>query len=178
MKRILEYASLSLIVKQNTPEFLFGRKTRRIGEGLFNAPGGTIYPEKETIAQGTVREILGETNLRVSPESVLPRAVIISHSYENGTPRVMKIFVSLIDPEGWKGVPSDTEEMRGFQWFHPEMVPYRQMLPGDRLWLPKVLSGKYVRGEIRHPPPGKNRKPLLSIFEIAKEELDRLWVYP
>lgn len=39
----------------------------------------------------------------------------------------------------WKGTPAETEEMVP-QWFDIDQIPYDRMWPGDRVWLPRILS--------------------------------------
>jgi predicted membrane-bound spermidine synthase len=44
----------------------------------------------------------------------------------------------------WKGEPQETEEMRP-AWFAQDAIPYDEMWPDDRYWLPLFLEGKFLR---------------------------------
>ena len=44
----------------------------------------------------------------------------------------------------WKGNPSESEEMNP-KWFDIKKLPFNQMLPDDKYWLPLVLDGKKIK---------------------------------
>jgi hypothetical protein len=44
----------------------------------------------------------------------------------------------------FSGEPVETEEMRP-EWFPVDAIPYDQMWPDDRYWLPLFLAGKKFR---------------------------------
>lgn len=174
--KIFEPVTLSLVPNRNG-EFLFGEKVKRVGKGRLNAPGGKVEAG-ETIAQATVRELEQEAGLHISPRYVLPRAVLDCHTYEDGGVRAMRMFVSLIDTDQWGGRLASSKEMRNYSWITPEDIPYERLLPGDRLWLPKVLSRKCVRGEIRYASGEKKLRQPSFVIKIDTETLNRLWKLP
>lgn len=45
--------------------------------------------------------------------------------------------------EEWEGEPRESEEMMP-EWFNAESIPYSQMWPDDKFWLPQVMQGKKV----------------------------------
>jgi hypothetical protein len=45
----------------------------------------------------------------------------------------------------WEGEPKESEEMAP-KWFKKNKIPFSQMWPDDKFWLPKVLEGKKLRG--------------------------------
>ena len=44
----------------------------------------------------------------------------------------------------WKENPSESEEMNP-KWFDIKKLPFYQMLPDDKYWLPLVLDGKKIK---------------------------------
>ncbi len=51
----------------------------------------------------------------------------------------------------WVGEPQATEEMVP-SWFFEEIIPYDEMWPADRYWLPRVLDGRYVTARFEYAP--------------------------
>ena len=43
----------------------------------------------------------------------------------------------------WEGTPAESEEMQP-KWFSIDSIPYNQMLPDDKYWLPLILEGKKI----------------------------------
>lgn len=48
----------------------------------------------------------------------------------------------------WQGEPTEGEEMKP-EWFAQESLPFDQMWPDDKHWLPRVLAGEKLKGEFR-----------------------------
>ena len=47
----------------------------------------------------------------------------------------------------WEGEPEETEEMRP-QWYNLDKLPYEKMWSDDIHWLPRVLKGERLEGEL------------------------------
>ncbi len=43
----------------------------------------------------------------------------------------------------WEGTPKETEEMIP-KWFNIANIPYDEMFPDDRYWLPLILAGQKI----------------------------------
>ncbi len=52
-----------------------------------------------------------------------------------------RVHVFLVN--AWAGEPAESEEMRP-QWFEKTKLPFAEMWPDDKFWLPKVLQGEKV----------------------------------
>ena len=56
----------------------------------------------------------------------------------------MNIFVA----NSYYGRVRESDEMRP-QWFNLHSIPYDNMFPDDRLWLPKVLNGEAFKAKFK-----------------------------
>ena len=128
--------TLCLVTKDN--RVLLGMKKRGFGAGRWNGFGGKVQ-EGETIEEAAVREMKEESSVSVTN---LTEVGVLLFTFE-GDPQVLEVHIFKTDAFG--GEPEESEEMRP-QWFDFEKVPYDDMWPDDRFWLPQVLAGREVRG--------------------------------
>lgn len=132
--------TLLFLHKPVEQQLLLAMKKRGFGTGKWNGVGGKLEPG-ETIEQATIRETHEEIGVIVPAHALVKKAELtfqydaqpewdcLSHAY----------FV-----ESWDGEPTESDEMRP-QWFHYSDIPFHSMWEDDRHWLPRVLSGKFVR---------------------------------
>ncbi|MFA4907657.1 MAG: 8-oxo-dGTP diphosphatase [archaeon] len=136
--------TLCLPVRLNEKQILLGMKKRGFGSGKWNGFGGKLK-ENESLQQAAVRELLEETGLRTSKESLEKVG-----EFKFGFPKkkewdqVVHVFVL----RDWQGEPQESGEMRP-EWFAFSEIPYESMWKDDEIWLPKVLEGKKLRAEFR-----------------------------
>lgn len=121
-------------------EILLAMKKRGFGEGRWNAPGGKVKPGEKAL-EATVRET--EEELMIVPRN-LSEIAKVDFFFINKIEWNQQV-VGFITRE-WDGDPRETEEMLP-RWFKFKEVPYEQMWPDDKYWLPYVLEGKHIEGE-------------------------------
>ncbi len=157
---------------------LLGRKTEKVGVGLFNGPGGVIHRERREEPYGaTVRELYEETSLRANVWDVVPLAIIDCHNKkDDGTPWLCKIFVSEIYT--WCGKHQNSRELVDQQWFPTTTLPLSEMLPGDQSWMPLAFSGERFKADVYYGPGLKTLERDTVITPLSKPELIRLWRLP
>jgi 8-oxo-dGTP diphosphatase len=124
-------ATLCFVIQEG--EVLLIEKKRGVGEGLFNGPGGKLEG-KETPEKAAIRETLEET--RIKPEIInkIGELKIIF-----GQEPFM--FVHIFKAENFSGNPVETEEARP-EWFEISEIPYDEMWPDDKYWIPRMLEGE------------------------------------
>ena len=156
---------------------LMGRKTRVIGVGLFNGPGGGVE-KNETIDKATVREVREEVNILIDPRHLERRAIVYCHNFKKDgvTPFDCKLYVSVAP--AWTGIPYPSKELVNLVWFRPSQLPLAQMMAGDRDWVPQVLAGKTFAAEVWYAPGMQRLAKPTRIEPRTPEELDRSWVIP
>lgn len=134
MKKIL---TLCLIQKNDS--LLLGLKKRGFGAGRWNGFGGKVK-EDESIEEAARREVNEEAGIELLD---LERRGVLNFKFVND-PEVLEVHV--FGATEFSGEPIETEEMKP-QWFLISAVPYDQMWPDDRHWLPLLLEGKNFRGD-------------------------------
>lgn len=109
-----------------------------IGEGKWNGPGGKMK-ENENPQDCAVREIMEETGVKISTPKLLgllnffkgKELFFISH-----------IFVS----NEFDGEPKSGRE-GVVNWFNFGELPFKEMWPDDKVWMPLMLQGKKFKGD-------------------------------
>lgn len=126
--------TLLLILKDN--KLLLAQKKRGFGVGKYNGVGGKVEVG-ETIEQGMIRETREEIN--VTPTEYAKRAIITFSNIDRGERFNIEMHVYVAN--NYIGEITESEEMRP-EWFDVDNIPYKQMFPDDKLWLPVFLEGK------------------------------------
>jgi len=113
-------------------------KKRGFGAGRWNGFGGNAEGG-ETPSETMIREIYEEAGIKVS--KLIERGVLNFAFIGNGD----TIECHFFHITKWSGEPIESEEMRP-QWFEVGKIPYNNMWPDDRYWLPLLLGGKKFKG--------------------------------
>jgi 8-oxo-dGTP pyrophosphatase MutT (NUDIX family) len=155
------YQRTTIVFPQNTKGILLGMKKRGFGEGWWNGFGGKLL-NNESYEDSARRETLEEVGLHIS--NLLHLANL--HFYFDGALGVVSRAYSC----DFTGEPAETEEMRP-QLFQPNQLPFNDMWPADRLWIPKVLSdtANYPLGFIIHFNGDKTFKSMNEVEAIQLE---------
>jgi mutator protein MutT len=134
-----KHCTLLFLIRND--EILLAQKKRGFGAGHWNGVGGKIETN-ETIEQALVRECQEE--IGVTPKTYRK---VAEHDFlqQESDPWRMYVHVYLCD--AWDGEPQESEEMAP-QWFNMSDIPYDDMWSDDEFWLPLVLKGKLLRGNL------------------------------
>lgn len=125
--------------QKDTPTKQFKR-----GVGYWNGLGGHSEPSDEGLEATARREVEEEGKVRVP---AIYKAGVMHFHFPDGEYCQVHIFGA----EGCEGEPEETEEMEP-RWFHISEMPYDQMWPADRRWLPTFLAGKQFVGRVEFGP--------------------------
>lgn len=120
-------------------EILLAMKKRGFGAGKWNGAGGKVEPG-ETYEQAAIREC--EEEVGVTARNLQKAGEL--HFYD--LPDV-EHYCHIYTTAKWDSDPHETEEMRP-QWFAIADIPYDQMWPDDKDWLPLLLAGKRFKGRV------------------------------
>lgn len=132
---------LTFICKDD--QVALGIKARKIGEGLWNGFGGSVEPTDEDLQEAAVREVKEEVGVDIAnPEY---RGSIDFH--RKGKINRVHMFTAA---EFAGDFEVNAEEISEVKWFAKDNLPWDQMLLGDPYWLPQVLEGKQVSGEVHY----------------------------
>lgn len=130
-------------------------KKRGFGEGRWNGLGGKVQ-EDEDLLGAVAREAREELGIVPREPS---RHATIRFFFEDGT---LDWRVHVFRAEDFEGDPQESEEMTP-RWFPLGEIPYEEMWPADRHWLPLLVDGKRFEAEITF----KN-KDEVSRYEIRE----------
>lgn len=131
---------LTVCLVHEHPRLLLGLKKRGFGEGRWNGFGGKVQAG-ETIEEGAKRELMEEAGIEASD---LEKVGLIEFEFD-GNPEIMEVHFFRVN--GYSGEPAESEEMRP-QWFDVNEIPFDEMWPDDRYWIPLFLQNKKFKGKI------------------------------
>jgi len=129
---------LTLCIVHNDKEALLGMKKRGFGKDRWNGFGGKVK-EGESVEEAAKREMEEEAGIIALN---FKKRGILSFKFEN-QPEILEVHV--FSATDFSGQPVETEEMKP-QWFKIDRIPYDQMWPDDKYWLPLLLNGKNFQG--------------------------------
>lgn len=137
----LKQATLVFLIKKSElgiQEICLAMKKRGFGINKWNGVGGKVEPG-ETIEQATIRET--EEEISVTIKELEKVAELTFHFTHNPSwDQVVHVYIS----ESWEGDPIESEEMRP-QWYSVDTIPYDNMWPDDKFWLPEVIKGNKLQ---------------------------------
>lgn len=134
----------TLCLVHRHPKILLGMKKRGFGVNKWNGFGGKVAGS-EDIEATAKRELLEECGLQARQ---LEKLGFLSFEYPSAD-EIVETHIFKVSK--FTGVPAESEEMRP-RWFATDRIPYDQMWPDDRLWLPLFLAGKNFRGRFVFNP--------------------------
>ena len=129
MKQI---TTLVLVFQGN--KILLGMKKRDFGAGRWNGFGGKVN-DGEGIEQAAKRELLEESGIEA--EEIEQFATIIF----NYLHKDKIVETHLFKVTKWQGKPTESDEMLP-QWFDQDQLPFEQMWPDDKYWVPYFLKNR------------------------------------
>jgi 8-oxo-dGTP diphosphatase len=119
---------------------LLQRKSqRRFGAGEVER-GRREITARETPEVCVAREVFEETGLQAR---ALTYHGVLRFSF--GSPSRIDWSVHVFSSTSWIGAPRPSDE-GVLRWFALDEIPYAEMWPDDRHWLPLLLEGKRFRG--------------------------------
>lgn len=129
----------TLCILRKDHSILLGKKKTGFAKGKFNGIGGKLE-KNETVEQAMIRETKEEIN--VLPTNYEKVGIMEFDEFYKGEKVNIRFHLFLVYE--WEGEPCESDEMTP-QWFDIDNIPYEQMLPDDKYWLPEVLKGKKIR---------------------------------
>ena len=132
----------TLVVVTDYDKILLGMKKTGFGKGRWNGFGGKIETG-ETILQAAHRELQEEVGIQAT--AIEERGIItfkgITTFDDSQATDILEVHI--FSCTEFNGEPKETEEMKP-QWYHWKDIPYSDMWPDDRYWLPIFLEGRSI----------------------------------
>lgn len=135
MKKILT----SLCIIHQHPRILLGMKKRGFGAGKWNGFGGKVLPS-ETLEESLRREVEEEAGVILD---TIKKIGFLEFEFPMNS-EIVEVHV--YKAENFSGEITESEEMRP-QWFHIDEIPFSEMWPDDKFWMPLFLNNKKFKGK-------------------------------
>jgi 8-oxo-dGTP diphosphatase/2-hydroxy-dATP diphosphatase len=129
----------NLCIIHQPPRILLGMKKRGFGTGRWNGFGGKVLPG-ETIEESLRREVQEEVGIRLEE---IEKVGFMEFEFKD---KFETIEVHVYKAESFSGEIIESEEMKP-QWFHIDEIPFGEMWPDDKHWMPLFLKGKKFKGK-------------------------------
>ncbi|XKL62640.1 hypothetical protein PGB90_002473 [Kerria lacca] len=138
----------TLIIVKKNENVLLGLKKRGFGVHKWNGFGGKVE-SGESIQDGAIRELQEECGLIAN--SLYKHGILW---FENLETTDMIFEVHLFSVSDYKGEATESEEINDLlkmiifviemipKWFNIKDIPFQNMWPSNKYWLPLVIEGK------------------------------------
>lgn len=134
-------ATIIYLVKKSgnkITDICLAMKKRGFGEGKWNGAGGKLE-ENETFEEAAKRELFEELGVKAKKLSDVAE---IKFNFKDKPEWNQNVHVFLCTD--WENQPQESEEMKP-KWFKVENIPYDEMWPADRTFIPLILDGKNIK---------------------------------
>ncbi len=150
---------------------LLAKKTRTIGVGRYNGPGGKLKPG-ETLRECLARESLKELGIVLDPQALKHAAVIDFYNRQEDN-SVIRVRVWAYIAYGWGGNFRASDEMIEPALFPLSALPFNKMMPADPYWILPVLFGeRKILGEFHYGPRQRSLEREPIILDLPEEMED------
>ena len=142
----MRQATLCFLIRENQvdKELLLAMKKKGFGQGKWNGVGGKLDLAKgdKDVFDTAIREMKEEIGVEIKkPE----RMAILDFSYPYlSNPEEKEWQTHIFFAKEWAGTPEESEEMTP-KWFKINGIPFNEMWPDDKYWLPRVLNGEKLK---------------------------------
>ncbi len=134
---------------------------------VWNGYGGKREPEDASIRDTAIRELFEESGVKALPDSLVPAGRFrFFWPGNNGPHASMEVYFFFLST--WEGTPEESAAMGKPAFFHIDSIPYEKMLPDNILFLPRLLQGERLVGDMYADRKDEQGLPL---FIISDEEL-------
>lgn len=141
------YTEATLCFPIREGEVLLAEKQKKLGAGLLNGFGGKVEARDRDIYHTNSRETEEEIGIRIKLAKKVGEIVFHNPSDDN---ELKKMLVHIFTTTEWDGEPKETDEMKKVAWYAVDSLDYAKFLAADRLFIPQILNGKYIKGLIEY----------------------------
>jgi 8-oxo-dGTP diphosphatase/2-hydroxy-dATP diphosphatase len=158
-----EVTKTTIVFPVQDDRVLLGMKKRGFGEGWWNGFGGKLEGP-QTWEDNARDETFEECGLIIGQLRMVAR--ILFHFDDE-----LKVISQVFTTSDFTGSPKETDEMRP-QWFPTNALPYEQMWPADRHWIPQALTAREGDEFLGFAVYFDSDKNFLRIGDVGQETLN------
>lgn len=141
---------VAVFIQKNGKVLLgLGAEDKRIGASMWNGFGGAVEDEDADLESAVRREMREEAGAELGDLEY--RGVVDFH--RKG--KINRVHMYVTDEYALENDREDfaleDREFSDTKWFPIESLP-PNMMEGDKYWLPRVLAGEKVTGEVHYTP--------------------------
>lgn len=132
----MEKLETTLLLIRKDDKILLAKKKRGFGVGKYNGVGGKIKlgETKEEAMLRETKEEIGITPLEYHYVGKIDFIEVVNNIKTN-------VIMYVYTASKWDGEIIETEEMEP-KWFNINEIPYDNMFPDDKYWMPYFLKQK------------------------------------
>jgi mutator protein MutT len=137
----LKQATLLFLIRKSQSsiqDICLAMKKRGFGINKWNGVGGKVE-SGETIKQAVIRETEEEISVHIKDIDKVAE-LTFQFTHNPSWDKVVHVYIA----ESWDGEPTESEEMSP-QWYTVDSIPYDNMWPDDKFWLPEVIKGNKLK---------------------------------
>lgn len=121
---------------------------KKIGAGFLNGFGGKFDDSVDKdIWDTNFREAKEDINIKIKIAKKVGE-IIFHNPSDDDELKHMRVHIFIATE--WDGEPEETSEMKKIAWYKISKIDYDNFLPADRLFIPQILDGKYIKGLIEY----------------------------
>lgn len=119
------------------------RKRKKVGSGKWVPPGGGTESSDKSQKHAAQREILQETGL-FFPLSGFKKVGTLKGYFDRSSAPLwlVHLYMVIADKQASQSTFVPNEEYVDMRWFSLANLPFADMLPGDRDWIPRLIQGE------------------------------------
>lgn len=137
----------TLVLIHQSPRVLLAMKKQRFGAEHYNGFGGGLEGE-ETLINCAIRETREEAGITIKSPKYIGKILFKFLESEEQDHEV-----NIYTTTSFEGTPEETEEMKPI-WVMEQEIPYDEIWPADRYFIPQCLAGKKIKGEVHFKKKG------------------------
>ena len=129
--------------------------------GIWNGYGGKREDVDESIEATAIRELFDESSVKAKKGDLKKCGDVSFYLHKEGKD-VLFMDVVFYTLSRYKGEPKEGDEMGYPQFFGVDTIPYNDMMPADKILLPKMFRGEVVKANV--VLYGKDKEPLVTFL--------------
>lgn len=145
-------ATICYLIKKNNngknSVCLAVKKVSNVCRGKLVGYGGIYEKGKDKSIKAAALRELEEETAGVKALKIKKAGIVTFHNLDEEKKEKSLFIVHVFLATDWRGEPKETEEMGAGIWYPVNRLPLSKLPAADKAWLPRVLRGEKIIGEV------------------------------